>query len=133
MKSATQLVVLLGGMTVLAAPALAADPIKIGCSSSMTGGVAVNGKQVKMGFELWRDDINAKGGLLGRQVELDCYDDQSNPALDPGIYTKLLAVDKIDLVIASGTNYSAAAMPVETAGALPNSEWIQAIRHEVSG
>jgi branched-chain amino acid transport system substrate-binding protein len=45
-------------------------------------------------------------------VQLVHYDDQSNPALDPGIYTKLLDVDKVDLVVAQGTNYSAAAMPI---------------------
>jgi branched-chain amino acid transport system substrate-binding protein len=45
-------------------------------------------------------------------VQLIHYDDQSNPALVPGIYTKLLDIDRVDLTIASGTNYSAAAMPM---------------------
>ncbi|HXQ53273.1 MAG TPA: amino acid ABC transporter substrate-binding protein [Stellaceae bacterium] len=99
--------------TIMAMPALAADPIKIGCSLSQTGGVAVNGKQVLMGFELWRDDINAKGGLLGRQVQLDCYDDQSNPALVPGIYTKLIEIDKVDMVVGPyATNMAVPAIPV---------------------
>ncbi len=49
---------------------------------------------------MWVDDVNAKGGLLGRKVELIAYDDQSNPATTPGIYTKLLDVDKVDLLIA---------------------------------
>src|ERR1700722_4708759 len=65
----------------------------------MTGGVAVNGKQVLVGMQIWRDDINAKGGLLGRPVELICYDDQSNPANIPSIYTKLIEVDKVDLTV----------------------------------
>ncbi len=97
------------------APAMAAtkDPIKIGCSISLTGGVAVNGKQVMMGFEVWRDDINAKGGLLGRQVQLICYDDQSNPALVPGIYTKLIEIDKVDLTVGPyATNMAVPAIPV---------------------
>lgn len=105
----------LGGMTALAGalPAHAADPIKIGCSSSMTGGVAVNGKQVMIGFELWRDDINAKGGLLGRQVQLDCYDDQSNPSLIPSIFTKLIEVDKVDLMVGPyATNMAVPAIPI---------------------
>jgi branched-chain amino acid transport system substrate-binding protein len=86
MKATMTLAIGLCGWAALAAtPTFAADPIKIGCSVSLTGGVAVNGKQVQMGFELWRDDINAKGGLLGRPVERDCYDDQSNPSLVPGI------------------------------------------------
>ena len=50
-------------------------------------------------LEIWRDDVNAKGGLLGRPVELVYYDDQSNPNNVPGIYTKLISVDKVDLLI----------------------------------
>ena len=99
----------------LASPGAAAagDTIKIGCSLSMTGGVAVNGKQVLMGFEMWRDDTNDKGGLLGKKVELDCLDDQSNPALVPGIYTKLIEVDKVDLTVGPyATNMAVPAIPV---------------------
>jgi branched-chain amino acid transport system substrate-binding protein len=93
--------------------AAAGDTIKIGCSMALTGGVAVNGKQVMMGFELWRDDTNAKGGLLGKKVELICYDDQSNPALVPGIYTKLIEVDKVDLTVGPyATNMAVPAIPV---------------------
>jgi branched-chain amino acid transport system substrate-binding protein len=95
-----------------AAPALAEDPIKIGFSCEESGGSAISGKQFLLTAQIWAEDINAKGGLLGRKVELIHYDDQSNPSLLPGIYTKLLDVDKIDLVIASGTNYSSAAMPI---------------------
>ena len=69
-------------------------------------------RQFLLTAQIWADRINKKGGLLGRPVELIHYDDQSNPALVPGIYTKLLDVDKVDLIIASGTNYSAAAMPL---------------------
>jgi branched-chain amino acid transport system substrate-binding protein len=74
-------------------------PIRIGFSMSLTGGVAVNGKQLLLALEIWRDDINAKGGLLGRPVEFVFYDDQSNPATVPGIYTKLIDVDEVDLTI----------------------------------
>src|SRR5262245_15169465 len=91
----------------------AADPIKIGFSMALTGGVAPNGKVVLAAFEIWRDDVNAKGGLLGRPVELVYYDDQSNPANVPGIYTKLLTVDKVDLLLGPyATNMIAPAMPV---------------------
>jgi branched-chain amino acid transport system substrate-binding protein len=71
-------------------PAYAAEPIKVGFSMAMTGGVAQNGKQLLIALQLWRDDVNAKGGLLGRPVELVYYDDQSNPSNVPGIYTKLI-------------------------------------------
>jgi branched-chain amino acid transport system substrate-binding protein len=95
------------------APASAAAPLKVGFSIAMTGGVAQNGKQLLIALQLWRDDVNAKGGLLGRPVELVYYDDQSNPSNVPGIYTKLINVDKVDLVLGPyATNMSAAAMPV---------------------
>lgn len=102
-----------------APPARAADtstgaqPIKVGCSLAMTGGVAANGKQMLLALEIWRDDVNARGGLLGRPVALDCYDDQSNPAMVPGIYTKLIDVDHVDLLVGPyATNLVAPALPV---------------------
>jgi branched-chain amino acid transport system substrate-binding protein len=95
------------------AQAVAAEPIKVGFSMAMTGAVAQNGKQLLIALQLWRDDVNANGGLLGRPVELVYYDDQSNPANVPGIYTKLISVDKVDLVLGPyATNMAAAAMPV---------------------
>jgi branched-chain amino acid transport system substrate-binding protein len=93
--------------------AKAADPIRIGMSMALTGGVAPAGKQVLAALQIWRDDVNAKGGLLGRQVELVFYDDQSNPQNIPGIYTKLIDVDKVDLLIGPyATNMVAPAIPV---------------------
>jgi len=99
-------------LSLLALPALAADPIKIGFSAELTGGLAGYGKQMLLTEQIWAEEINAKGGLLGRPVVSVYYDDQSNPALVPGIYTKLLDVDHVDLLLASGTNISAPAMPV---------------------
>lgn len=91
----------------------AADPIKVGFSMALTGAVAPNGKQNLLALELWRDDVNAKGGLLGRPIELVFYDDQSNPANVPQIYTKLIDVDKVDLLIGPyATNMVAPAIPV---------------------
>jgi branched-chain amino acid transport system substrate-binding protein len=92
--------------------ARAADPIKIGMSLALTGGGAPAGKMLQAAIELWRDDVNAKGGLLGRQVELIIYDDQSTPSVVPGLYTKLITVDKVDLLLGPyGTNFVAPAMP----------------------
>jgi branched-chain amino acid transport system substrate-binding protein len=94
-------------------PAYAAEPVKIGFSMSLTGGLAPNGKQLLQALEIWRSDVNARGGFLGRPVELTYYDDQSSPSSVPAIYTKLLTVDKVDLVLGPyGTNLIAAAMPV---------------------
>ena len=101
-------------LTALASPsARAADPIKIGFSIEETGGLAANGKPALLAMQIWAEDVNAKGGLLGRQVQLVHYDDQSNPANVPGIYTKLLDVDKVDLVVSSyATVLVAPALPV---------------------
>jgi branched-chain amino acid transport system substrate-binding protein len=97
----------------VAPPAQAADPIKIGFSMPLTGALASSGKAILTAYQMWEEDINAKGGLLGRPVKLIYYDDQSNPSLVPGIYAKLLDVDKIDLAFTSyGTNLSVPSMPV---------------------
>ena len=93
--------------------AQSSGPIRIGFSMALTGPLAANGKQALLGAKIWEEEINAKGGLLGRKVELVNYDDQSNPANVPGIYTKLLDVDKVDLVNGPyGTNLIAPALPV---------------------
>ena len=93
------------------APAVrAADPIRIGFGMALTGGLAANGKAAVIAFQMWADEVNAKGGLLGRKVEFVYYDDQSNPTTVPGIYTKLLDIDKVDLVVSGyGTNLAAPA------------------------
>jgi branched-chain amino acid transport system substrate-binding protein len=97
----------------VASPVWAADPIKVGFSMGMTGANGPNGKQLLVALEIWRDDVNAKGGLLGRPVELVYYDDQTSPANEPSIYTKLIDVDKVDLLIGPyGTNQISAALPV---------------------
>jgi branched-chain amino acid transport system substrate-binding protein len=75
-------------------------PIKIGMSMAQTGGLAAGGKASLLGIDIWRDDINAKGGLLGRKIELVVYDDKSSAAETPAIYSKLLDVDKVDLLFA---------------------------------
>ena len=90
-----------------------AAPIKIGFGMALTGPLAVNGQQALLGAQIWQEEVNAKGGLLGRQVQLINYDDQSNPSTIPGIYTKLLNVDKVDLVLSGyATNMVAPAIPV---------------------
>jgi branched-chain amino acid transport system substrate-binding protein len=100
----------------LFSPAWAAEPLKVGFSMGMTGANGPNGKQLIIALEIWRDDVNAKGGLLGRPVELVYYDDQTSPANEPSIYTKLIDVDKVDLLIGPyGTNQIAAALPVVAA------------------
>jgi branched-chain amino acid transport system substrate-binding protein len=93
--------------------ASAAEPIRIGFGMALTGGLAGNGKAALLAMQIWAEDVNKKGGLLGRKVELIHYDDQTKPATVPGIYTKLIDVDKVDLVVSGyGTNLIAPAMPI---------------------
>ncbi len=93
--------------------AAAQQPIKIGMSMPQTGALGAGGKAALVALRMWVEDVNAKGGMLGRKVELIAYDDQSNPALTPAIYTKLLDVDKVDLLIAPyGTVPTAPIMPL---------------------
>jgi branched-chain amino acid transport system substrate-binding protein len=88
-------------------------PIRIGMSMPQTGGLAGGGKASLLGIEIWRDDVNAKGGLLGRKVELVVYDDKSSPSETPAIYSKLIDVDKVDLLFAPyGTVPTAPLMPM---------------------
>jgi branched-chain amino acid transport system substrate-binding protein len=96
-----------------AAQAPSGPPIRIGYSMSLTGGLAGNGRPALVAHQIWAQDVNSRGGLLGRPVELVHYDDQSNGAQVPGIYTKLIEVDRVDLVVSGyATAIIAPAMPV---------------------
>ena len=98
---------------VSSANAQSKEPIKIGFGMSLTGPLSPNGKQAMLGMKIWEEETNAKGGLLGRQVKLVSYDDQSNPSTIPGIYTKLMEVDKVDLILGGyATNMVAPTIPV---------------------
>src|ERR1700741_4345183 len=112
---------LLAGAAVLAAATTAltaavsaqSGEIKIGYSMAMTGGLGPNGKSALLAQKIWEEDVNAKGGLFGRPVKLVYYDDQNHPSTVPGIYAKLLDVDKVDLVVGGyATNMLAPAMPL---------------------
>ena len=101
-------------LTLLASPqahAQSGEPIKIGLGMAMTGGLAGPGKQALLGVQIWEEQINKKGGLLGRPVKVIYYDDQTNASTVPGIYTKLIDVDKVDLILGPyATNMIAPAM-----------------------
>ena len=105
----------LAALLLLAATATAAEkePIAIGMGIALTGPLAGTGKASLLATQMWVDEMNAKGGLLGRPLKLVTYDDQSNPAGVPGLYSKLLDVDKVDIVLSGyATNMIAPAMPV---------------------
>src|SRR5438876_9815766 len=88
------------GLAFSAAALAQPAPVKIGMSMPQTGSLGAGGKAALLALQMWVDDVNAKGGLLGRRIEFIVYDDQTNPALTPGFYTKLLDVDNVDLFIA---------------------------------
>src|SRR3954467_4247931 len=89
------------------------NAVKIGMSMPQTGSLGAGGQAALLALRMWVDDVNQKGGLLGRKVDFIVYDDQTNPANVPGIYTKLLDVDKVDLLIAPyGTVPTAPIMPM---------------------
>ncbi|HET7154432.1 MAG TPA: ABC transporter substrate-binding protein, partial [Hyphomicrobiaceae bacterium] len=93
-------------------PVQAQEPIRIGLGMALTGPLAANGKSALLGMKIWEEDINKQGGLIGRPVKLVYYDDQSNPSTVPGLYAKLLDIDKVDLLMGHATNLIVAAMPL---------------------
>jgi branched-chain amino acid transport system substrate-binding protein len=89
------------------------SPLKIGYCLSLSGGLASNGKTARLAHQIWQENINQNGKLLGRPVELVCLDDQTNPNLVADLYRRLLDVEKVDLVIGGyGDNSVAPTMPL---------------------
>ena len=90
----------------------AAGPIRIGYSLSLTGPLGANGQTAYLAQRIWEEDVNERGGLLGRPVQLVCIDDKSDASLVPAIYDELLDVEKVDLVLGGyGNNSVTPAMP----------------------
>lgn len=104
-------------------------PIVIGISLPLTGDFSQPGGEAKRGYEIWRDLVNSKGGLLGRQVQLKIVDDASNQDTVVTDYTKLITQDKVNLLLgtfSSLLNFPASAVAernnmvyVEPAGGAP--------------
>jgi branched-chain amino acid transport system substrate-binding protein len=76
-----------------------AEPIRIGASLPLTGDFSEPGSAAKLGYELWVEQVNNAGGLLGRQVELTIYDNASDPDTAVADYERLITEDKVDLVV----------------------------------
>jgi branched-chain amino acid transport system substrate-binding protein len=90
-----------------------ATPFRIGYCLSLTGPIAGNSRSAALAHDIWVEDINRQGGLLGRPVELICYDDQAQASNVAALYERLISVDKVDLVIGGyGTNTLRAALPL---------------------
>jgi branched-chain amino acid transport system substrate-binding protein len=105
------------------------DPIVVGISLPLTGDFSQPGGEARKGYEIWRDQVNADGGLLGRKVELKITDDASNQDTVVTDYTKLITQDKVDLLLGTFStllNFPASAVAekngmlyVEPAGGAP--------------
>src|ERR1700722_15267115 len=106
-------------LAAFSSPAAAEEPLKIGFSMAETGPLAGTGKSALLAMTMWAEDINAKGGLLGRQVKLVHYDDQSSPANAPAIYAKLIDIDKVDLI---SSGYATPIIAATIAIAMPAGE-----------
>jgi branched-chain amino acid transport system substrate-binding protein len=92
---------------------MSARPIKIGYCLSLTGPLASNGWAARLAHQIWEQDVNRKGGLLGRPVQMICVDDETDQAKVPGIYKQLLDDESVELVIGGyGDNSVAPAMSV---------------------
>jgi branched-chain amino acid transport system substrate-binding protein len=88
-------------------------PIRIGYCMSLSGPIADNSRSARLAHEIWREDINRSGGLLGRPVDFICYDDLGDASLVPSLYQRLMDDDRVDLVIGGyGTNTLLPAMPM---------------------
>jgi len=85
----------------LAAPAQAADPVRIGVALSQTGNLADSAAPYFRGLDLWREQANARGGLAGHPIEFVVYDDRSDPATAARLYEKLITDDKVNLMMSS--------------------------------
>ncbi|HUW78850.1 MAG TPA: amino acid ABC transporter substrate-binding protein [Candidatus Nanopelagicaceae bacterium] len=109
--------------------AVATAPTVIGISLPLTGDFSQPGTQAQRGYEVWRDMVNANGGLLGHPVELKITDDASNQDTAVADYTRLITQDKVDLLLgtfSSLLNFPASAVAekngmlyVEPAGGAP--------------
>ena len=88
-------------------------PIRIGYCLSLTGPLAGNSKSARLAHAIWQENVNGHGGLLGRPVELICYDDHADASRVPDIYQRLMDEDRVDLVVGGyGTNTILSAMPL---------------------
>ncbi len=116
--------VIAGAPAVVVAAATVIDPglaqaqvlgkkeIVIGGTLPQTGAFSAFGRYWVDVYKFWAEDVNAKGGLLGSKVRMIVYDDQSNGSTAVTLYTKLITVDKADLLVSTFTIPVLAVMPI---------------------
>ena len=102
----------LAGLAGVAHPVAAQDPIKIGSSVGLTGYAAVTDRGWRDGLQLAADALNAKGGVLGKKLELIVEDNKSEPQEAVVVYKKMMSSDKVGSFnsgCVSAGNFAAAA------------------------
>ena len=106
-RSATR--TLAAGVLMLAGAAIPAgrrtNPIVIGGTLGLTGAFAEPSTDYKAVYDLWLEQVNKKGGIMGRPVKMIIYNDESNPTVAQALYNRLLDQDKVDLVLAPYTTF----------------------------
>jgi branched-chain amino acid transport system substrate-binding protein len=113
-------------------------PIRVGVTVALTGHYAVSGEAELEGIQMWVHDINQRGALLGRRVELVYYDDKSDPATSARLYERLITEDKVDLLLGPyGSDLTLAAsqvaerhgIPMVATGAASSDIWSRGYRN----
>ena len=116
----------------------AEPPIRVGVTVSLTGDYAAQGSEQLKGIQMWAHDLNARGALLGRPVEIVYYDDKSDPATSEALYERLVSEDKVDLLLgpySSGLTLAASrvaerhAFPMVATGASSTEIWERGNRY----
>ena len=89
-----------------------AQTIKIGVNEPLTGAFAASGTYVVNGAKIAADEINAKGGILGKKLELVIEDNKSNPTGAAAVAEKLITSDKVPVLMGAwGSSLTLAVMP----------------------
>jgi branched-chain amino acid transport system substrate-binding protein len=119
-RSFSNLLAVAACTTLLAAPSLAAEPIKIGVPVGLSGANSVVAPSVVQSAQLAVEEINAKGGVLGRQLTLEVADDASGAAGAQKAFDSLVFQKKVDVLISMETSAARnAALPIVTRGKVP--------------
>lgn len=118
--------------------ALAADEIVVGASVALTGKYARTGQEQLNGIQMWVENVNARGGLLKKDVRLIYYDDESKPDTGAKLYEKLITDDKVDLLLgpySSGVTLAASTIaekhrfPMVSSGAAATKVWARGYKN----
>ena len=111
-RAVATFVIVLVALGLAPAPGDAQAPIKIGVIEPLSGPVAASGNYVRMGAEIARDWINARGGVNGRKIELLIEDNKSDPKEAASAAEKLIVRDKVPAIMGAwGSSMTLAAMP----------------------